>query len=134
MRIAIWAGLGLLASLMTTSACAQAGSISGTLSYPSEYMPADMRVCAESAASKTTTCTSRTSNKGRRTTYLLPVEPGDYFVYAATRDAPGYKAYWSEFVRCGSDAKCKSHKPILVRVLANSRLTGIDPQDWYVPR
>jgi len=112
------------------------GNISGSLSYPSEGIPDNLKVCAENADTKETLCTSEhlesvqfDYGKG----YNIEVSPGSYTVYA---QIPGdtYKAYYSDFVSCGLTADCPSHEPIVVKVEAGKAQLGINPQDWYVPQ
>lgn len=109
------------------------GSVEGELSYPSDYIPADMQVCGEEVGSKRLTCTSRKINQRNRTRYVLSLPPGEYHIFAQTKDAPGQRAYYSEFVTCGLNAACKSHKPIAVALPPGVVRKGIDPQDWYAP-
>lgn len=44
---------------------------------------------------------------------------------------PNVRAYYSDFVICGLDAKCRSHKPIVVEVTAGAAVKSVHPQDWY---
>ena len=65
--------------------------------------------------------------------------PGDYHVYAYLPDparygagySKDYRAYYSEFVKCGMRDNCKSHEPITVKVKSGETVSGIDPMDWY---
>ncbi|HEV7260741.1 MAG TPA: Ivy family c-type lysozyme inhibitor [Bosea sp. (in: a-proteobacteria)] len=107
------------------------GSVEGELSYPSDYIPADMQICGEEIGTKRLTCTSRKINQRNRTRYVLSLPPGEYHIFAQTKDAPGQRAYYSEFVTCGLDAACKSHKPIAVALPPGMARKGINPQDWY---
>lgn len=112
------------------------GRIMGQVTYPSEYFPANMVVTAVPIAGKghryTTTRYwgpphSLTQN------YQLCLPAGTYYVYAATNDLPGYKAYYTKFVTCGLSSKCPSHAKIAVPVKAGATTPRIDPDDWYVP-
>ncbi len=128
-------------SLTLSPAAAQAtpvpagpdGTVEGELSYPSDYIPPDMQVCGEEVGSKRLTCSSRKTRQRGGMRYVLSLPPGEYLVFAQTKDAPGQRAYYSEFVVCGLDAACKSHKPIAVAVPPGTARKGIDPQDWYAP-
>lgn len=109
------------------------GYISGSVSYPSEYIPEDMEVCAESLDSSNEYC--EIIEEGDDYTYgwgySVSVPYGDYYVYS---QIPGddYKSYYSEFVTCGLSVDCPSHDPIEISVdIENSEWTGIDPIDWY---
>ncbi len=137
--------LALVLLLLVASARAQEsrpGIIEGSLAYPSEFIPEDMTICAENLATAQRFCTAR-HLKGKKYRYgegyQLKVPPGEYHVYAYLPD-PGkygagyskdYRAYYSEFVKCGMREGCASHAPIVVKVKSGQNLKGIDPQDWY---
>lgn len=119
----------------------QTGLITGALSHPSDYDFPRMIVCAEAVDSRRIHCTDKrmTNRRNRKFTYKLRVPAGDYHVFATivnddgpAEDYQGYKAYYSEFVKCGLSVDCPSHQPIKVTVRAGRTVTGIDPGDWYV--
>jgi len=132
---------GLALSCFWTLAIAQeTGTVTGQIMYPSDYIPADLNVCAENLGDGTVVCTAKhLKGKQHRTIYRLDLPPGDYHVYAKLTDAasygagygPDYRAYYSEFVICGLLASCPSHAPIRVRVQAGKTVGSIDPADWY---
>src|SRR5688500_8027971 len=86
------------------SIASHGGFIAGEVSYPSEYIPKDLTVCAEDIATKRNHCTSERQRDGA--SYRMSVPPGKFHVFAKTKDAPGVRAYYSEFVRCGLQARC----------------------------
>ena len=117
------------------------GSIAGALSYPGDYDFPRMLVCAEAVNLKSIHCTDKRIRNRRsgKFTYRLIVPAGSYFVFATiangeepVEDYRGYKAYYSEFVKCGLSVNCPSHEPVKVTVRAGQTLSGIDPGDWYV--
>lgn len=122
-----------LLALLPAVASAQnpMATITGELSYPSDHIPPDMRICAESLETRESLCTTRKTKRGRATRYELKVPPGRYVVYATTGEWSGPPAYYSEFVTCRLNAKCPSHKPITVAVTAGERRDGVHPGDWY---
>jgi hypothetical protein len=132
----------LLSPSSGLAAAPQSGVIEGSLSYPSEFIPPDMTICAENLATKKLYCT-RKHLKGKKyqykVGYKLTVPPGDYHVFAYLPDpvkwgagySKDYRAYYSEFVNCGQTVDCKSHAPIVVQVKSGETVSGIDPQDWY---
>ena len=124
------------------AAAPQSGVIEGSLSYPSDFIPPDMTICAENLATKKIYSTNQhlKAQKYRyKVGYKLEVPPGDYHVYAQLPDPAkygagypkDYRAYYSEFVKCGMSVDCTSHAPIVVKVPSGETVGGIDPQDWY---
>jgi hypothetical protein len=91
------------------SAPPERGVIEGSLSYPSEFIPDDMTICAENQATKKIYCTNK-HLKGKKyrykVGYKLEAPAGHYHVYAQLPDparygagyAKDYRAYYSEFV------------------------------------
>jgi hypothetical protein len=120
----------------------QPGTIQGSLSYPSEFIPPDLVICAENLAAGQRLCTDK-HLKGKqfqyRVGYRLALPPGDYHVYAYLPDparygadfSRDYRAYYSEFVKCGMRDDCPLPKPVVVQVESGKNLIKIDPQDWY---
>lgn len=115
--------------------------ITGELSYPGDFDFPRMIVCAEAVNSRSIHCTDKRVQNRRsgKLTYKLRVPAGSYYVFATVangdepvEDVRGYKAYYSEFVKCGLKAGCPSHDPVKVTVRAGQTLTGINPGDWYV--
>lgn len=110
--------------------------IQGSLSYPSEGIPEQMKICAQSLQTNDEFCTTNHLQSPQFTYgvgYQLTVSPGSYEVYAFLPEQPDYKAYYSEAVPCGLSVDCTSHRPIPVQVAAGETVTKIDPQDWYAP-
>lgn len=103
------------------------GTIRGQLSYPSDYLPEDLQVCAREVSSGEVFCNSRREGQG----YSLEVPAGAYHVWAQTGDWPEVRAFFSDFVRCGLAAECTDHTPIEVLVDAGGETAGVDPGDWY---
>jgi hypothetical protein len=132
----------LLAPWTGAAAAPPSGVIEGSLSYPSEFIPPDMTICAENLATKKIYSTHK-HLKGKKyqykVGYKLTLPPGDYHVFAQLPDPAqygagfpkDYRAYYSEFVKCGMSVDCKSHAPIVVKVKSGETVSGIDPQDWY---
>lgn len=114
------------------------GSIEGSLSYPSDYIP-PLQICAENTRTKETICTLemiRSAQYVHGYGYVLSMPAGSYYVYAQTVDENGnpdseQRSYYSQFVLCGMEYTCKSHTPIVVKVEGGDVLKAIDPGDWY---
>lgn len=109
------------------------GLVEGTISFPSEGIPANLEVCAETIAGVKTTCTNAKIKDAKYKTgvgYKLELSAGTYYIYASTPNFPN-KAYYNEFMTCGLMASCPSHKKIEVSVIAGTTTSDIDPGDWY---
>jgi len=116
---------------ISTTAIIQKGSISGYLIYPSEGIPQDVGVCAQSMDnSKFIYCVKQIRDKKYKSGvgYQMDLDVGNYYVYAFYKDM---RAYYDEFVICGLKATCKSHTKIPVVVTAGSVQDNILPHDWY---
>ena len=122
-------------------ALAMPGSISGTVIYPSEYIP-PQRVCAVAVdgPDASAICVNTSDIPESNSVFKIEkVPPGDYFVYAQLRDPasigsdiPGsFKAYYNEFVRCGLLYSCTDTTRIKVHVTAGVDTPDIKPHDWY---
>ncbi|GIW69940.1 MAG: hypothetical protein KatS3mg101_0687 [Patescibacteria group bacterium] len=115
------------------------GVITGSLGYPSENIPESLGVCAEEISTGKTVCTDnhiKDSSYQYGYGYRIEVPAGEYYVYAYVPNQPGatggvYRAYYSEFVKCGYDVSCENHQPIRVVVNQGEVTEGVDPQDWY---
>ena len=125
-------------------ALAQDGVITGPLSYPSDGIPPEIRICAEAVGSDKITCTDKhfddsASPSGKA--YRLDVAAGRYKVFSVLPEgtefdpssSAHYRAYYSDFVTCGLEASCKSHQPIEVEVAPGATVVNIGPNDWYAP-
>lgn len=113
------------------------GAIEGMLIYPSEGIPPELFVCAESIEFGETYCTDQRAmlpagGQASIEGYRLPLPPGRYFVYATLPMMP-IRAYYSDFVPCGLHVGCPSHDPIVVEVRSGQILRDINPGDWYFP-
>ena len=110
------------------------GTISGKLSYPSDFIP-DLIICAEPVTGGKETCKAVRSNK--RGVFSMQVSAGNYYVYAKVANAketsvsPDYRAYFNEFVRCGSNASCRDRTKIAVEVKPGGMAKDVLPADWY---
>ena len=76
-------------------------------------------------------CNAKQFQNRGRWFFSLPVPAGRYHVYASTDEKPGYKAFYSDYVTCGLQRSCLSHKTIVVEVAAGETVRGVDPADWY---
>ncbi len=103
------------------------GAITGTLSYPSEELPA-MRVCAFELAEGAPYCIS--SAPGQREYRIDGVPLGDYQVLAYPREGDGAPGGYTGCVD-ELNASCTDHDLRVVVVAAGKTMRGIDPADFY---
>ena len=111
------------------------GFIEGSLSYPSNYIPKDMGVCALNLDTQKEYCDTDQLYDKKYTYgvgYKIQVPAGNYNVYATAAEQKDYKAYYDEFVTCGLKSNCPSHDPLEVKVTKDQTTSSIDPIDWYV--
>jgi len=118
-----------------TNTTSPEGTITGQLSYPSEFLP-PQRVVAFDVDDSSVYFSTEVDSGG---TYTLTVPPGTYFVLAYLIDAaelgaqPGLAGAYSEAVLCGLQAGCNDHSLVPVVVNAGETIIDIDPADWYLP-
>jgi hypothetical protein len=108
------------------------GTISGLMSYPNGPFPRDLTVVIRDV----NTGNIYSSRKWDKNSGQYSVEvaaPATYEVYALTGLHQGYKAYYSDYVVCGMQTGCNSHKRVLVDVKPGETVNNINPQDWYIP-
>jgi hypothetical protein len=111
----------------------QPGSISGSLNYPSESLPA-MHVTAFQVGTQNYRYV--TTNEGQQTYQIEGLAPGTYHVVAYTVGSGSFPAGlsggYTQAVPCGLSAQCNDHTLIDVAVAAGQAVTGINPADWYL--
>jgi hypothetical protein len=106
------------------------GTITGTLGYPSEYIPA-MNVVA---FNQNTTYWYYVVTQENDSTYSITgLPPGPYKVVAYVTGG-GLAGGYSESVECGLSVNCTDHSLIVVNVTAGGTVTGVDPTDFYAPQ
>jgi hypothetical protein len=110
----------------------QPGSISGSLNYPSNFIPS-MDVVAFSTDSSSYFYVVTTEGSGSYQIDNLPV--GGYYVVAyPNMDGVGTLAGgYSAAVPCGLSVECTDHSLFIVTVTSGQVTTGVDPFDWYPP-
>ena len=111
-----------------------AGTISGRLNYPSEFLPGQ-GIYAMPVTGHAYHKVESVSYQGRYT--IVGVPAGDYFVFAVARFGSAqdhFGAGYTKAVPCGLSVDCTDHTPIPVHVDAGQTTRGIDPFDWYADR
>jgi len=111
------------------------GTISGEITYPSEFLPPQRIVAFDVNDMNTHYMTEVHSG----VTYSLELPPGTYYVLAYVIDlealgaTPGLSGAYSQAVLCGLQYGCDDHSLVPVQVNAGQTMAGIDPVDWYLP-
>ncbi len=105
------------------------GTVTGSLSYPSEGIP-PLLVVAFNALSLDPAASVDTV--AGQSSYSIPLPDGVYLIVAYTLDgqlAGGYTAA----VLCGLSVDCTDHELIPVPVAGGMAVDEVDPGDWYAP-
>jgi hypothetical protein len=105
------------------------GSISGHLSYPSDFLP-PMRVVAFDAANYLNY--SYVDTLQEQSDYTIPGLPaGVYHVVSYRVDSSTLAGGYTQMVPCGLASGCNDHSFIDVTVTAGQTTTDINPGNWY---
>ncbi len=111
----------------TATPTPEPGSISGTLSYPSEFIP-PLRVVAFQVNGFNYRWVDTIQNQN--TYQITGLAPGKYHVVAYIMDGTNAGGY-TQMVPCGLSASCTDHSLIDVTVEAGKDTPNINPGDWY---
>lgn len=111
------------------------GFIEGTITFPSEKVPADLVIYAENIDTGEVYETSERITDDKYTIshvgYKLEVPAGNYYVYAKRPAEPGKKAYHNKFITCGMSVGCDDTTKIPVTVVAGETEFDITVGDWW---
>jgi len=103
------------------------GSITGSLSYPSEYIP-PLRVFAFQVDSENYFYVDTAENQS---TYQISNLPTGYYQIVAYIQNGNLAGGYTQAVPCGLGVECSNHELLDVPVNIGQVVTGIDPADWY---
>jgi hypothetical protein len=121
------------ADVASPNPAAASGSISGSLNYPSESLPA-MYVTAFEVGTQNYRYVI--TAEGQQTYQIDGLMPGDYQVVAYTVGSQtfpaGLSGGYTSAVPCGLGQGCTDHSLLNVAVASGQAVTGIDPADWYL--
>lgn len=106
------------------------GSISGQLSYPSNFIPA-MAVVAFDTMSFNYYYVVTNENSSAYKIENIP--PGSYYVVAYPLNNPTYPGGYTQAVLCGLLASCNDHSLVAFPVTSDSETSGVNPGDFYAP-
>ena len=105
------------------------GSITGSLSYPSEYIP-PLRVFAFQVDSENYFYVDTAENQ---TSYQIENLPTGYYAVVAYRLDGRLAGGYTQAVTCGLTVNCENHELLEIPVNIGQVVTGIDPVDWTAP-
>lgn len=105
------------------------GSITGSLSYPSEFIP-PLRVFAFQADTQNYFYVDTVENQP---TYRIDGLPAGYYTVVAYVLSGNFAGGYTQAVPCGLSTDCTDHTLIQFPVNTGQTVTGIDPGDWYAP-
>jgi hypothetical protein len=119
-----------------TPPAGQSGSISGTLSYPAEGIPA-MAIIAYTVGGSPNDYYYVTTVQGAHTFQIDNLPVAEYHIVAYTLGGGGFPAGlaggYTEAVPCGLSVNCTDHSLIAVQVNNGQVTANANPQDWYAP-
>jgi len=106
------------------------GALSGSLSYPSEGIPA-LRIVAMNPL--TGVYYWQNTVAGQSSYRFESLEPASYYVlaYDIANPSKTFFGAYSQAVSCGLLASCADHTLIAVQVKAGEETKNINPTDWY---
>ena len=110
------------------------GIITGSLTYPSGYIPPNIVIHAtniDTGEEYTTTEHLSGDEYLYGTGYRLEVPVGRYNVYGTLADIPDFKAYYNEFVKCGIKVECTDKSNIEVLVEVDKDTPDVMVGDWW---
>ncbi len=105
------------------------GSITGSLSYPSDFIP-PLRVFAFQVGSENYFFVDTSQDQ---TTYQIDNLPAGYYQVVAYTLNGTLTGGYSQAVPCGLSVDCTNHDLIDVPVNGGQVVAGVDPGDWYAP-
>lgn len=126
----LWAGEGPQ-SQPTSQAAVGAGSITGTLGYPSDAIPPLLVYAFLNEDHSKYQKVETGKNQSKFT--ISNLAPGAYVVVAYPKTNDPLQGGYSQAVPCGLLASCKDHSLIPVTVEAGKVATGVKVTDWYAP-
>lgn len=114
----------------TATSQVRKGALSGSLSFPSEGIPA-LRIVAMNPL--TGVYYWQNTVAGQSYYRFEDLAPASYYVlaYDIANPSKTFFAAYSEAVPCGLSVACTDHSLIAVEVKEGEETTNINPSDWY---
>ena len=118
----------------SATALSTPGSISGSLTYPADSMPALYVVAIEVGVDRYQYVVTQ---PGQMSYEIKDLPPGSWNIIAYTVGGgafpSGFAGGYTKAVPCGLAQECADHSLIDVVVAPGQHVTGINPGDWYAP-
>jgi hypothetical protein len=127
----------------TSQSQPEKGSISGSFTFPSSTVPADLVACAEDMSGEKVVCSESQLKDGKYiygVGYELSLPAGEYYVYATTGDEL-IRAYYNQYSASVTPdgewpeydtSKCQpSDAKLAVKVADGQSTENITLADWY---
>lgn len=107
--------------------------LQGEVIYPGEACPPDLEIVAvNQETGEYFKQSGFPSVMGETPPFQLRVPSGSYYIYAYSPSFDvKYKAYYTEFVKCGLHLSCPSHERILLTLKPGETSSSIWVGDWY---
>lgn len=114
------------------------GTIQGSLTYPSDYIPANLEVYATNLETNKEYVTKVHLTGGEYeygVGYSLDVPAGRYYVYGILSDRPDQRAYYDQHIICGIKVECTDTAKVEVKVEAGQKTADVMVGNWWtVPK
>lgn len=112
-------------------------TVSGNLGYPSSFVPA-LKICLYEYVDKTSTQGPKycTETKTNQMSYQISgsIAPAKYVIFAWVSDADAgseLAGSYTPAIVCGLSVDCKDHAPIILDLMSENNISGVDIKDWY---
>lgn len=103
------------------------GSISGSLNYPSEYIPSQRVVAYNESTGYYFWVTTALGDASYK---ISGLPPGNYKVISYLMDSDNTKAGYTVYAACNYTC-AEDHTLVIFELKDGEQKTGIDPIDWY---
>jgi len=125
------------AASVTTAQATSTKTISGSLGYPSSFVPG-LKIClyeytGPGMVEGPKYCTE-TKDNDMSYQMIGTILPAKYVVFAWVQDADvgaDLAGSYTPAVACGLSVECKDHTPTVLDLSAKNSITGVDIRDWY---
>lgn len=112
----------------TPEAVSTLGTVTGSVCYPGEAIPAMTAYFEDQASGKV----SQLAISENQDSYSIELDPGEYLAYAYREgQSINIGGIYSQAVACGLSVDCSDHDPLVFTIQAGETTSGVDICDWY---